>query len=76
MVGPSSDSRLWFGGDPGWGKLCHKRAGVPVAEAVGGDRSLARTNVQTAAMEAISLNRSPRRSTRASKAAPIGNPVA
>ena len=48
MVGPSSHSRPWFGGDPDWGKLCRKRADESVAQAAGKDWSTALAKVQAA----------------------------
>ena len=50
MVGPSSHSRLLAGGDPGWGKLCRKRAGLSVAQAAGRDWSAALANMQAATL--------------------------
>ena len=45
MVGPSSDSRLRRG-SPGLGKLCRKRAGLSVAQAIGGDGPTAPANMR------------------------------
>src|ERR1035437_3745927 len=50
MVGPSSHSRPWFGGDLDRGKLCRKRAGESVAQAAGKDWSAALANMQAATL--------------------------